>query len=116
MSEQIPLENLTLLPLREVPRVLARWGLKRKNGKPIHSSTAYRWASRGINGHRLVTTQVGRTRVTSTDDLIRFFESTGRTNVSAIATPRQHARVMKRSNREAREILGLTTEEMRPTK
>lgn len=42
-----------------VPLVLVAQELKRSNGKPLHRSTVYRWATRGIGGHRLRVVALG---------------------------------------------------------
>jgi hypothetical protein len=57
-----------VLTLREAPGVLP--SLRR--GRPIHISTIYRWASRGVRGVRLETGRLGRTLVTSREALQRF--------------------------------------------
>lgn len=58
----------TLMSLRDVARELPGRG-----GKRLHVATVWRWAQRGVRGHRLETTLVGGTRCTSREALQRFF-------------------------------------------
>jgi len=46
----------------------------RRQGKRIHPSTVYRWAVRGIRGHRLEVVRIGGTVYTSCEALQRFAE------------------------------------------
>ena len=101
------LNRRSLIPLTEVPRVLARCGLRSRQGKRLHISTVYRWSTRGIRGQRLSTVKVGRTRCTSTDDVIRFIRAINEpdtTQQPVRIRPTRHAR---RISREARAIVGL---------
>ncbi len=47
-------------------------------GKRIHSSTLYRWASRGVRGVVLETARIGGSTVTSAEALQRFVDSLSR--------------------------------------
>jgi hypothetical protein len=116
MSNENPLKNLTLLPLRDVPAVLARCGLKSESGNPIHLSTVYRWVKCGRNGRRLVTTKIGRTRVTTPEDLIAFFPTPDPTvsqiNGETVTRLCKHrVRRTRRADHKARMILGLPPHE-----
>jgi hypothetical protein len=60
-----------LVRFSDVPRL--KWLPKRHGGRPIHISTVYRWEQRGLRGVRLESMQLGGTRCTSEEALIRFF-------------------------------------------
>ncbi len=67
-------------PLSEEIRPLAEWARRLpplRRGRPVHVSTLWRWAMRGLRGIRLETVLVGGARVTSADALRRFFANTG---------------------------------------
>ena len=55
-------------------------------GKRIHTSTLYRWASRGVRGTVLETARIGGSTVTSAEALQRFVDSLSRPP-AAHATP-----------------------------
>jgi hypothetical protein len=44
-----------------------------RNSRPVHASTLWRWATKGLRGVRLETARVGGVRVTSAEALRRFF-------------------------------------------
>jgi hypothetical protein len=44
-----------------------------RKGRPISSSTLWRWALRGLRGVRLTTAKIGGVRVTTEDALREFF-------------------------------------------
>jgi hypothetical protein len=46
-----------------------------RQGRPVHPSTLWRWASCGLRGVILETVFLGGVRVTSTDALRRFFSA-----------------------------------------
>jgi hypothetical protein len=52
----------------------AEWTRSRSGRKP-HIATVYRWALRGVNGRRLETVFVGRTRMTSEGAIQRFMDA-----------------------------------------
>ena len=58
-----------LVPLGDVPKLLPK-----RQGKPPHISTAFRWAQRGIHGVRLEVIQAGGVKCTSRPALSRFFQ------------------------------------------
>ena len=58
----------------------------RKN-RPVHVSTLWRWALRGLRGVRLETTMIGGVRVTSTEALQRFFARLASNNGAEQGTP-----------------------------
>lgn len=64
---QINLQSETLLPLTEAAKHLPR-----RNGKKVHHSTLYRWATKGVRGRVLATIMVGGIRYTSIEALGRF--------------------------------------------
>ena len=55
------------IPLSEVPRHLPN-----RNGKKIHYSTIYRWATKGARGRILETALIGGVRYTTVEALHRF--------------------------------------------
>lgn len=68
----IPFSDVPKLPwIRGRVRVAA--GSHRRHR--LNVATVYRWASRGLRGHRLEYVQLGGTRVTTEAALLRFFES-----------------------------------------
>jgi hypothetical protein len=58
-----------------------------RNGRPTHPSTPYRWAVRGIRGHRLEVVRIGGTLYTSRQALQRFVERLNETPVVAKSVP-----------------------------
>jgi hypothetical protein len=65
----IDLSTETTFPLGELPRHVPA-----RNGRRMHLSTGFRWASRGIRGVRLETIRVGGLLVTSVEALQRWCE------------------------------------------
>lgn len=68
------------IPFSDVPHL--PWLQRRLQGtargrrkQRIHVATVFRWASRGIRGHRLEFVQVGGTRCTTEAALLRFFDA-----------------------------------------
>lgn len=59
-----------VVTLTEATRLLPR----RRAGKKPHTSTLYRWATRGLRGVQLETVQVGGSTCTSQESLQRFFD------------------------------------------
>lgn len=51
--------------------------LPKRNGKKVHYSTIYRWATKGARGKVLESTLVGGVRYTTREALLRFFEPDG---------------------------------------
>jgi hypothetical protein len=45
-----------------------------RRGRPTHTSTVYRWISRGLRGHRLEAIRLGGALYTSREALQRFAE------------------------------------------
>lgn len=66
----INIQNETLLTLSEAARTLPRF-----NGKNVHSSTLWRWATVGLQGVRLDHVLVGRRMCTSLKALSRFMNA-----------------------------------------
>ncbi|EGF29887.1 protein containing DUF1580 [Rhodopirellula baltica WH47] len=58
-----------LIQFKEVPPLLQ---------KRVHTSTAWRWANRGINGIKLETVKVGGKRLTSVQAVTRFLKRTSK--------------------------------------
>ena len=69
MAIDVFAENL--LTFSEVTKILP----KRRTGKKTHVCTIYRWATRGLRGIRLETTQIGGSMCTSKEAIQRFFDS-----------------------------------------
>ncbi|MGD0138691.1 MAG: DUF1580 domain-containing protein [Tepidisphaeraceae bacterium] len=62
-----------LIRLHDVPDV--SWLPSRRGGAKLHVSTAWRWAMRGVRGHKLRTVRVGGTLCTQETWLRDFFEA-----------------------------------------
>ena len=92
----IDLINETLVPLAEVPELLPR----RRNGKPIHTSTVFRWATRGCRGVRLEVVRIGGRLYISSESLQRFAQRLTDPGTKQVArTTRQRARDIARAGR-----------------
>jgi Protein of unknown function (DUF1580) len=68
--------DLTLeqpLPLSDVPKL--DWIPLRRGGRRLHVATVHRWCTRGIRGVKLAFVQLGGTRVTTIEALLRFFNA-----------------------------------------
>ena len=86
------------MKLSEVPRL--RW-LAKRHGKRLHVATVFRWASRGLDGHRLRTVMQGGSMVTTERWVWDFFN---RPRVGYQApTTRQRERAVERATRELEE-------------
>ena len=80
-EEPIPLVELPHSPL--VPR---------KRGRPVHVSAVFRWASRGLRGHRLETARCGGVLCTTRSAVTRFYASLSCVACGGQVTPlRRHA-------------------------
>lgn len=77
------------IPLKEVPRLIPY----RKNGKPVHISTVWRWASRGVRGCRLKTWKLGGATCTTKKAIDQFIHEMNNPKPS---------RTIKRPNRRER--------------
>lgn len=53
---------------------VSKW-LPKRNGKKVHYSTVYRWATKGVRGRVLETIRVGGVRYTSVQALERFLSA-----------------------------------------
>lgn len=60
----------TPLVFSDVPKRLPK-----RNGKKVHYSTVYRWATKGVRGRILETVRVGGVRYTSVEALERFLSA-----------------------------------------
>lgn len=58
------------VPLREVPQ----W-IPKRNGKKVHHSTVYRWATKGVRGRILETVLIGGIRYTTVEAIERFADA-----------------------------------------
>lgn len=67
-----------LIPLSQVPELPWLQDLcQQKTGKRhrrLHVATVFRWAAKGVRGHRLEYLQLGGTRVTTEAALLQFFD------------------------------------------
>ena len=59
------------IPLAKVPTI--PWLPQLRPGRRLSCSTIFRWASKGLNGHRLETLRIGGTACTSEAAIKRFF-------------------------------------------
>jgi len=83
--------------------------MPRRDGRPLHVATLYRWASRGVNGIKLSTVMVGRTRCTTEQELSDFFKALTEADMSKLAPVLRPAssREREQAARRAKEILHL---------
>jgi hypothetical protein len=73
MSNQIDLtveDAITLKAACRLPEL-------KRDGKPLHLATIFRWASRGVRGVVLETMQQGASKVTTREAIDRFFAKLG---------------------------------------
>jgi hypothetical protein len=69
----IDVEQDRLIRLHDVPKL--RWLPTRRGGAKLNVSTVWRWAMRGVRGHRLRTLRCGGTLCTEESWLREFFEN-----------------------------------------
>jgi len=87
----------TLLSLAEAAKSLPR----RRGGRPVHISCAYRWTKTGCRGVILESIQIGGTRCTSKEALARFFQRLTHTDSQPAApTPARRRRAAEAAERE----------------
>ena len=81
--------------------------MPRRDGRPLHVATLYRWASRGVNGIKLSTVMVGRTRCTTEQELSDFFKALTEADMSKLAPVLRPASSREREQAavKARQIL-----------
>ena len=70
MKIDISLEKL--IPLSKVPDLA--FVPRRRNGRPLHRATPYRWSTTGVRGIKLETVQFAGTRCTTMCALRQFIE------------------------------------------
>jgi hypothetical protein len=81
------------IALADVPKI--RWLPKRP-----HICSVFRWAQKGLRGHRLEVISIGGTRCTSEAALVRFFERiSDPTAPIQTTTTAQRARQVEATNR-----------------
>jgi hypothetical protein len=87
------IETETRIPLSRANRhPLLKQG--RRDGRPVHVATLWRWAGRGVRGVKLGTVRIGATVFTTAEEIERFV---ARLNGAAddapapVATRRAHA-------------------------
>lgn len=103
----IDMAKENLIAFRDVPKRLPR----RPNGKTIHISVVYRWASKGIKGVILESLCVGGTQYSSIEALQRFADAItsnrpdSPTPISRMTKTRQAQ--AQQAERQVRERLGL---------
>lgn len=81
------------LDLKEVPPLVPG-----RAGRPVSPATVYRWATKGLNGARLQTVQVGSRMVTSREALDRFFAELTSIKAEQLGEP---SPVMRRGRKPA---------------
>ena len=89
----------TLISLSEAARRLPR----RRAGKKVHTSCAYRWTTIGCRGVILESIQIGGTRCTSKEALARFFRrltSGDAADVPAVRSVAKRERAVARAMKE----------------
>ena len=96
----IDLSNETILSLSEATHEVPRG----RGNKRVHSSTLYRWATRGVAGTKLEAVRVGGLFVTSSEALNRFFRRLNsqvdeRSEYATAAEKRQREREIKQAER-----------------
>jgi hypothetical protein len=70
VSEMIDITSERVVSLAEAVNLVPR----RTGGKLVHATTLHAWATKGLNGIRLETINVGGHRATSAAALQRFFD------------------------------------------
>jgi len=98
----IDLANETPLSLSEASHQVPRG---RDRSKRIHTSTIYRWCTKGVRGERLEAVRVGGLLVTSCEALNRFFHrlnagEDGAASYATAAHKRQREREIKQAERK----------------
>ncbi len=87
----IDIQSETLLSLTDAAARLPR----RRKGKKPHVATLYRWAKRGVKGHRLETIQIGGTLCTSSEAMQRLFNALGGESPTAVTSPSRKREIRK---------------------
>jgi len=77
----------------------------RTGGKRVHFSTLWRWALRGVRGHRLEHVRVGRTICTSREALNRFFHALADQPAEPTPVARPTPRWREVDSRRSKQIL-----------
>jgi hypothetical protein len=72
----------------------------RRGGRKPTISLGYRWAERGLKGHRLETAQFGGTRVTTKNAVFRFLAALSRGAGARHVTPAARQRKAEKLDRE----------------
>lgn len=96
-----------LVAITEVPARLPR----RPNGRKVHVSAVYRWASRGIRGTKLEVVRIGGTTYSSIEALQRFADALTEASgprADPPQTPRYRERDIARAADKLEELLGGT--------
>lgn len=90
-----------LLTLREAAKLLPG-----ANGKKASYASIWRWAQRGVRGHRLPTVLVGGTRYTTTGAIQDWVQQTsaGPSDGSRERTPSHRAKAVEIANRQLEEM------------
>jgi hypothetical protein len=97
----------TLIRLQDLAEHLPR----NRNGKKIHISTLYRWASRGVRGAVLETVTIGGTRYTSLQALRRFSRpGASIRSVRPNRAAQSRAQAKQRASARAAQILGVSSD------
>ena len=71
MQHELDFQTESPISFADVPSILPR-----RNGKKVHPSTVYRWATKGARGRVLESMLIGGIRFTTVTALNRFFGAT----------------------------------------
>ena len=93
-----------VISLREVPGLCPR----RRRGKRPHISCVYRWTVKGCRGVTLESLDVGGTRCTSKQALVRFFQMLSSQRTSARPVPVPSVRRIEEETERALDQEGIT--------
>ncbi|MDB5295719.1 MAG: hypothetical protein JWO31_1702 [Phycisphaerales bacterium] len=75
----------------------------RRNGRRPNLATLYRWSQIGLKGHTLECVQIGASRCTTREAVLRFIERLTNGTSGATVTTVQRRRAIARAERELRE-------------
>jgi Protein of unknown function (DUF1580) len=73
---------------------------KQAQEEGVHVSTVWRWALRGVKGHRLESFSLGGRRYTTREAFARFVAATNDERVNVGQTPRQREREIDAAEKE----------------
>lgn len=97
----IDLDHEDLVGLADAAKHLAE--RFQSTGRKVHTSTVWRWASKGVGGVVLESVKFGGARVTSKQALARFFDALGRNGRAEPADSQQPSLPTSPSDKRARQ-------------